>query len=455
MSSKLSAPSLAGLELNALVAALEARGALLRVGREVEPRFELSAVIQAVQKGPNLPVLFERVKGSRYPVLSNVNGSYERVSSLLGGHTGNLAARWAAMMDIDPASLPQESAAAAATEEVTLAELPQVVFSGKDAGPYITAGIIAARDPQTGVQNLSYHRSQIISTNELRCRLGTTGDLFRIQQAAEARGEDLPVAMMIGVPPAVLLAGATSYGPEVQELDIAAKLAGKRLAMRRVDSAHVDVPANAHFIIEGEILAGVRRPEGPYGDWLQYYVPVADNHVLKVNRITARRDAIYYAILGASTEEITTSGVPICGGIYRAVRAWVPSVRDVCCYPSMQFCVVQIENQYEGQARKAMLAAFGAELTRVLYCVVVDEDIDIHDPVDVIWAISTRCRPDRDIFQIPDVPSAGRDAHCTYWGRLGVDATKPLAWRDEFERRIVPGADTLDLADYLRPLRKT
>ena len=209
------------------------------------------------------------------------------------------------------------------------------------------------------------------------------------------------------------------------------------------------MPLATNFVIEGEILAGVRRPEGPFGDWLEYYVPIADNHVLKVNRVLARKDAMYYAFLGGSTEEIITSGVPVSGGIYRGIRAWVPTVRDVCCYPTMQFCVVQMEKQFEGQPRKAILAAFGAEMVRVLYCVVVDEDVDIHDPGDVIWAISTRCRPDRDIFQIPEVPSAGRDAHQSYWGRLGIDATKPLEWCDEFERTTVPGNATLNLDDYI------
>ena len=440
---------LIGLDLNQLIAALHAEGKLLHVSREVDPRFELGAVIQAIQKGPNLPVLFEAVKGSHYPVLSNVNGNYGLVASMLGAGRNSAAQRWATMMESNPADLPQEAVQADATEEIGLRELPQLVFAGKDGGPYITAGIIAVRDPQTGVQNLSYHRSQIMADKELRCRLGTSGDLFRIQQAAEKRGENLPVAMMIGVSPAVLLAAATSYGPDVSELDIAARLAGSRPALRRVESAGVDVPANAQFVLEGEILAGVRRPEGPYGDWLEYYTPLADNHVLMVNSVRARKDAIYYAILGASSEEITTSGVPICGSIYRAIRAWVPSVRDVCCYPSMQFCVVQMENQYEGQPRKAMLAAFGAEMTRLLYCVVVDEDVDIHDPADIVWAISTRCRPDRDIFQIPGVPSAGRDAHQTYWGRMGIDATKPLEGRDEFERRIIPGAATVRLDEYL------
>ena len=116
----------------------------------------------------------------------------------------------------------------------------------------------------------------------------------------------------------------------------------------------------------------------------------------------------------------------------------------------MQFCVVQITKQYEGQPRKAMLAAFGAEMVRILYCVVVDEDVNIHDPADVIWAISTRCRPDRDILQIPEVPSAARDAHQSYWGRMGLDATKPLEWPAEFERKTFPGIAQIRLKDYIK-----
>ena len=443
-------PPLIALDPRRLSEALEAEGKLLRVRREVDPHFDLAAVIRAIQKGPNLPVLFETVKGSRFPVLSNVLGSYDLVATMIGAEPTRLAQRWATLLNRSTAEIAENFIEEPGDfEEITLLDLPQIVFSEKDGGPYITAGIIAVKDPETGIQNLSYHRSQIISADELRCRLSTSGDLFRIQQAAEKRGQHLPVVMLIGVPPAIMLASATSYGPTINELDIAERLAGGRFAVQRVDSADVDVPMATQFVIEGEILAGVRRPEGPYGDWLEYYVPVTDNHVLKVNRILARKDAIYYAVFSASTEEITTSGVPISGGIYQAIHAWVPTVRDVCCYPAMQFCIVQMAKRYEGEPRKAMLAAFGAELVRTLYCVVVDEDVDIHDPADVIWAISTRCRPDRDIFQIPEVPSSARDAHQSYWGRLGMDATKPLEWSDEFERKVAPGSSSIRLEDYL------
>jgi 4-hydroxybenzoate decarboxylase len=112
-------------------------------------------------------------------------------------------------------------------------------------------------------------------------------------------------------------------------------------------------------------------------------------------------------------------------------------------------CVLKVGNSADGLARKAVLAAFGAEMNRMLYCVAVDEDVNIHDWQDVLWAMSTRCRADRDIFQIPDIPSFSRDPHRIHWGRLGIDATKPIEHAEEFERKQVPGLNTLDLGDYL------
>jgi UbiD family decarboxylase len=202
-------------------------------------------------------------------------------------------------------------------------------------------------------------------------------------------------------------------------------------------------------VIEGSLLPNVRRPEGPFGEWMDYYVPVTDNHVLAVDRVTARRGGLFYAVLSGSAEEITMSSIPLAGGIYRAVRTWVPTVSDVACWPLLQFCVLKLKKQFEGQPRKAILAAFGAEMNRILYCVAVDEDVDIRDLKDVVWAMSTRCRPDRNIFQIPDVPSFARDPHQIHWGRLGIDATAPLEWPAEFERKRIPGADRVRLEDYL------
>ena len=182
---------------------------------------------------------------------------------------------------------------------------------------------------------------------------------------------------------------------------------------------------------------------------MDYYVPVTDNHVLIARRVVARTDAVFHAIASGSSEEIALSAIPNAAAIYRAVRAFDPGVRDVSCFPHMQFVVVQIEKRYEGQAAKVILGAFGAETNRQLFCVVVDRDVNIHDLKDVVWAMSTRCRPDRDIFQIPNVPSYARDPHRLHWGRLGIDATAPLDHAAEFERKRYPGLETVRIEDYL------
>src|SRR5690606_30898642 len=148
-------------------------------------------------------------------------------------------------------------------------------------------------------------------------------------------------------------------------------------------------------------------------------------------------------------EELAISSIPIAGTIYNAVQTWVPSVKDVTCFPLPQICAIQLKNPAEGQPQRAMLAAFGAEMSRVLYCVVVDDDVDIHNPQDVQWAMATRCRPDKNIMQIANVPSFSRDPHRVHWGRLGIDATRPINAAADFERKKIPNLENLVLADYL------
>jgi UbiD family decarboxylase len=428
---------------------LERRNQLLTVRREVDPRFELNAVIRKVQAGPNLPILFEKVRGTRYPVVSNVLGNYRFIAELLGCEIGRVAARWAELTSSSSPISDEHPAGNSEYEEISLADIPHITFSEKDAGPYVTAGVIIARDPDTAVVNLSYHRMQIIDDSELRCRLSTSGDLYRIHQKMEKRDAPTPAVAAIGLPPAVMLAGAATIGPMNSEYEFAARISGKRFPTRLSPIAGLPVPTETEFLIEGEILAGVRRREGPFGEWMDYYVPPMDNHVFVVKKVLAKKNAKFYAISAGSIEELAMTAVPLAGGIYNGVRSWVSGLHDVTCFPLLQFCAVKMTKTADGQPQRAMLAAFGADMNRVLYCVVVDDDVDIHNWSDVLWAIATRCRPDRDIIQIPGVPSFARDPHRIHWGRIGIDATKPLEHAADFERKKSPGLDTLRLEDYI------
>lgn len=427
----------------------ERRGQLLRVRRAVDPKFELNAVVRKIQAGPNLPVLFEKVRGSAYPVASNMLGDYGRIAGLLGCGIEGLARTWAERMSAPVPAAAEAAAPEGALKRISLGDIPHITFAEKDAGPYLTASVVVVRDPHSGVVNLSYHRMQIVGETELRGRLSTSGDLYRIQQMAETAKAALPAVVAIGLPPIVGLAAATTAGPAISEYDVAAKLAGSRFATELSPLSGLPVPVSAQFLIECEILPDERRPEGPFGEWMDYYVPRTDNHVFIVKGVYARADAVFHAISAGSKEEIAMSAAPIAGLIYNSVRTWAPSLQDVTCFPHPQWCVLKVGNAAEGLARKAILAALGAEMNRMLYCVAVDEDVDIHDWQDVLWAMATRCRPDRGVFQIPDIPSFARDPHRTHWGRLGIDATKPVEHAAAFERKQVPGLKTLDLRDYL------
>lgn len=438
------------LDLRQTLARFEAADGLIRIRREVDPRHELAAVVKRIQREDNRPVVFEKVRGTALPVVSNLFGDYGNIAAMLGVGKSGLASRWSELLKKSSA-VPAESgrSASAPCREIAFSELPHLIFCEKDAGPYITAGIVLARDPDEGVTNLSFHRMQIVNDKEIRTRLSRAGDLYRFHRNAERRDKPLEVAVLVGARPAVTLAAAASPGIGISELDLAATFSGGPLPMRKCETVDLEVPDDTEIVIEGELLPHVRRPEGPFGEWMDFYVPQMDNHVLVVRRVVVREGASFYAILSGSAEEHALIAIPNAGTILNAIRAFDASVLDVTCYPVPQFCVVRLRKQYEGQAQKAMLGAFGAETNFTLYCVVVDEDVDIHNMQDVLWAMSTRARVDRDVMKIPNVPSFARDPHQIHWGRIGIDATAPLEWPAEFERKKYPGLERIRLEDYL------
>jgi UbiD family decarboxylase len=261
-------------------------------------------------------------------------------------------------------------------------------------------------------------------------------------------GRPLEAAMLLGPPPQVFLAAAAPVPYDVDELEVAAKLAGKPIEMRPCKHIDLQVPASTEIVIEGRFLPNVRRPEGPFGEFMGYYVPVGDNAVFEVLGVSMRPNAIFHSILCGGPEEVLTLELSVAANIYQRISAVLPGIVDVTCQPFVLHTVVKIRQQYEGHARQVLMAVFGAEPTWAKTCTVVDEDVNIYDMNDVMWAVLTRSRPDRDVLVLPEVPSFYRDPHKDHWGRLGIDATAPFARRHEFERKRIPGADTVDLGAY-------
>jgi len=431
--------------------ALRARGELLEVTREVHPKHELAAVTSAAHRRWGKPILFHHVGGTALPVLTNLYGSRGRLAEILGIGPDEFCRKWndlASVAGTRDATLRPALRPPGDLVDCKVSDLPLITYSERDAAPYFTSAMFLAHEPETGVRNLSFHRSMFVSDDELRCRLAPRHHLTMYHEKAEKMGRPLDAAMLIGPPPTAFLTAASPLPYDADELEVAAKLAGESIEMRPCRHIDMMVPASTEIVIEGRFLPNVRRDEGPFGEFMGYYTPVGQNAVFEVLGVTRRADAIFHSILCGSSEEVLTLELSVAANIFQRINAVLPGIVDVTCHPFVTNVVVKIRPQYEGHARQVVLAVFGAEPTWAKMCTVVDEDVDIYDVEDVTWAVLTRSRPDRDTIVIPDTPSFYRDEHKDHWGRMGIDATAPFDRRSDFERKRIPGADSVDLSAY-------
>jgi UbiD family decarboxylase len=435
------------------MALLDARGDVLHVHREVDPRHELAAVTQRVSREIGKPILFHKVKGTSFPVLTSIYGTRELIAGVIAIDPKDFCRKWSNLTGSSAPTgwepLVKSSLPAEEYVDCNVSDLPLITYSERDAGPYFTSAMFIAKEPETGVGNLSFHRSMYVSDQELRCRLAPRHHLTLYHEKAEKMGKPLEAAMLIGPPATAFLTAAAPIPYDEDELEVAARLAGKPIALRPCKHVDLMVPASTEIVIEGRFLPNERRPEGPFGEFMGYYVPVGNNAVFEVLGVTCRKDAIFHSILCGSPEEVLTLELSVAAKIYERISAVLPGIVDVTCLPFVLHSVVKIKQQYEGHARQVLLAVMGAEPTWAKVCTVVDDDVNIYDMNDVMWAILTRSRPDKDFITIPDTPTFYRDPHKDHWGRIGIDATAPFARQAEFVRKRIPGAATIDLSEYI------
>jgi 2,5-furandicarboxylate decarboxylase 1 len=209
----------------------------------------------------------------------------------------------------------------------------------------------------------------------------------------------------------------------------------------------LEVPAFSEIVLEGEVAAGVREEEGPFGDFMQYYVPVMQNHVFTVTAITHRSNPIYQTIQAGSLEDTHILALSRESEIYEAVSK-AADVQAVCLAPTILSCMISIHKHFEGEPKNVAAAAFGA-YKWLKYCVVVDHDVDVFDVNDVWWAMATRSRPGTGLFIMDNALGFPRDPFHIHQSKLGIDATAPLDQWQEFQRKTVPGNGAIRLEDYL------
>jgi UbiD family decarboxylase len=388
----------------------------------------VSADIQAprMASGTDKLLFFHKINGSR--AVMNLTASRRALSIAL---------------DIDEKEMVKTLSEAKFDGRVTVAgtlpmkkpdlsKLPIMHHFPRDAGKYLTSGIIFSR--LDGVENASIHRMQVISNNQVVARLVEGRHTHVMREKALAKGEKLPIAVTIGTHPAVTFASCTRV-PQGLELSYAAELLGGEITVRQCGNG-VLVP-DAEIVLEGYIGGDV-TDEGPFVDITGTYDPVRRQPVIEFTGIHLKRDYIYHGILPGGDEHKILMGAPYEPKIYRAV-AGVTEVKNVvltkggCGY---LHAVIQIKKSTQGDAKNAIMAAFAAH-TSLKHVVIVDGDIDPCDPLDVEYAIATRVSGDRDVMVITGVRGSSLDPCQLEDGtnvKIGVDATMVLGHENEFLR---------------------
>ncbi len=433
-----------GKDLRSFIAQVEASapGEIVRIEKPISTRYEISALLTHLERRKRSPLLiFENPRGEKgdaggtAPIVINAQASRPLMALALDTEPGNLAERFlerqAKPLPPVPVSDAPVHEVVHTGEEVDLERLPLLTHYDVNAAPYLTASIVAARDPDTGVQNTSYIRMMRAGTRELRVFMAIGRHLWTLHNKMEGRDEPLPVAVVIGVHPAFAL-GAQAFTPaEEDEYAVIGGMMAEPLRVAPAKTVPIDVPADAELIIEGRLLPHVRREEGPFGEFTGYAVEQGERPVMEVTAVTHREGFLFQDIHAGYTEHRLMGAVPREAALLKAVRNTVPTVKAVCM-PVSGNCrfhaYISIAKRAPAQAKNAIAAAIAADMLLKL-AVIVDEDIDVFDEEAVLWAVANRFQADRDLVVIANAQGSELDPSAGPQGvsaKMGIDATKPL-----------------------------
>ena len=425
-------------DLRSFIAQLEAKSPeeIARVNKPLSPRYEISALLTHLEKIKRFPLLFfEKVKGSDVPVVINAQASRRLMAIALDGKPEELARKFG---ERQSKPIPPVEVTEAPVQEVTklgdevdLTEVPMLTHYDVNAAPYITAGVVVAADPDTGVRNTSYNRLMMAGKRELRIFMAIGRHLWTLHNKFERRDQPLPIAIVIGVHPLFSLGAQALTPADEDEYGVIGGMMNEPLRLVKAKTVPILVPADAEMIIEGKMLPHVRRTEGPFGEFTGHAVPQDERQIIEVTAITHRKNYIFQDIHAGYTEHKLMGAVPREAALLKAVRQSVPTVKNVCM-PVSGNCrfhaYVSIAKRTPGQAKNAICAAFAADML-LKHVVIVDDDIDIFDEERVLWAISNRFQADRDLVVIANAQGSELDPSAGPGGvnaKMGLDATKPL-----------------------------
>ncbi len=475
-------------DLRDFVSQLESLGELRRVRAEISPRLEMTEVCDRVLKAGGPAILFERPAGHGIPVLANLFGTPRRVALGMGADSvealrdvGKLLAFLRepeppkGFRDVIERWIPiGRQAMHMAAKEVSSAPCQEVVWEGSDvdlgrlpiqtcwpgdAGPLITWGLAVTRGPRKNRENLGIYRQQVIGPNKAIMRwFAHRGGALDFRDHCEMKpGEPLPIAVALGADPATMLAAVTPVPDSLSEYQFAGLLRGSRTELVKCLGSELRVSASSEIVLEGALHPGETALEGPFGDHTGYYNERESFPVFTVERITMRRDPIYHSTYtGKPPDEPAVLGMALNEVFVPILQKQFPEISDFYLPPegcSYRLAVVSIRKEFPGHAKRVMFGIW-SYLRQFMYTkliVVTDDDVNVRDWKEVIWALTTRVDPARDTLLVENTPIDYLDFASPVAGlgsKMGIDATnkwpaetqrawgKPIAMDAAVKRRV-------------------
>ena len=458
-------------DLRDFIAQLEKLGELKRVTAAVSPHLEMTEICDRVLRAQGPAILFENPAGRNVPVLANLFGTPHRVALGMGEDStaalrevGKLLAylkepeppkgmkdaweKWPVLKQVLTMS-PKIVSSAPCQEivwegtDVDLGRLPiQTCWPG-DVAPLITWGLVVTRGPNKARQNLGIYRQQVIAPNKVIMRwLAQRGGALDFQDWRKAHPEEpFPVAVVIGADPATILGAVTPVPDSLSEYQFAGLLRGSKTELVKCLGSDLQVPASAEIVLEGVIRPDETALEGPFGDHTGYYNEQEKFPVFTIERITMRRDPIYHSTYtGKPPDEPSMLGVALNEVFVPLLQKQFPEIADFYLPPegcSYRMAVVSIKKQYAGHAKRVMFGiwSFLRQFMYTKFIIVVDDNIDVREWKEVVWAITTRVDPVRDTLLVNNTPIDYLDFASPVsglGGKMGLDATNK--WPGETQR---------------------
>lgn len=459
-------------DLREFIAFLEQRGELIRISQEVDPNLEMTEISDRTLRAKGPALLFENPKGYDTPVLCNLFGTPERVAMGMGQESvtalrdvGTLLAflkepeppkglrdLWEKRHDFKQVlNMPVKEIKNAPCQEIVLEgdqvdldQLPiQTCWPG-DVGPLVTWALAITRGPEKERQNLGIYRMQKIGKNKLIMRwLAHRGGALDYRDFQKKYpGKPYPVAIALGADPATTLGAVTPVPDTLSEYAFAGLLRGEKTQVTKCIGSDLQVPASAEYILEGFLHPGEEDEEGPFGDHTGYYNEVETFPVFTIDRITHRKNPIYHSTYtGRPPDEPAILGVALNEVFVPILQKQFPEIVDFYLPPegcSYRMAVVSMKKQYPGHAKRVMMGvwSFLRQFMYTKFVIVTDDDVDVRNWEDVIWAMTTRMDPTRDTVLIDNTPIDYLDFASPVSGlgsKMGLDATNKMSGETDRE----------------------